>query len=395
MDCLSSHSHAAISSKCSLDISSRQVPALQTTNSALIVEDIDSIERTRQLAGEAFRHHKPNPGIRFPVGTGVAGYVAQTRQGLNIRDAYADPRFNPAVDKQTGFKTNSLLCLPIFGPIGEDGQPELVGVVMLVNKIGNPASPGTTNAEMLVGIAIKNAKQYQISKDAQMQAINIAKNNEELYKKTQHETDKGIMLIQLASTLYVEDNTKKLIQKIVGMAKQLIGADKASFFIVDHEKQQMHSSVFDNETECSFVVPLNKGIAGHVATSGNMINLQDVYADDRFNPEVDVKTHYHTHSMLSVPVVGPTGKVVAVVSMINKLVPGSTEPTVFTKSDEDMVSSFAVFCGLALHKTMLLEEIEKQRLRLALTMEMMSFHSMVHEDESLALRQAIPNKLFQ
>ncbi|KAJ1344764.1 hypothetical protein BSLG_000282 [Batrachochytrium salamandrivorans] len=468
MDCLSSHSHAAISSKCSLDISSRQAPALQTTNSALIVEDIDSIERTRQLASEAFRHHKPNPGIRFPVGTGVAGYVAQTRQGLNIRDAYADPRFNPAVDKQTGFKTNSLLCLPIFGPIGEDGQPELVGVVMLVNKIGNPASPGTTNAEsafkpllqtaaysppispgsisipvpeisiadestrmsstdphysnsnyshdapdlegkahavftdndthlmknllVLVGIAIKNAKQYQISKDAQMQAINIAKNNEELYKKTQHETDKGIMLIQLASTLYVEDNTKKLIQKIVGMAKQLIGADKASFFIVDHEKQQMHSSVFDNETECSFVVPLNKGIAGHVATSGNMINLQDVYADDRFNPEVDVKTHYHTHSMLSVPVVGPTGKVVAVVSMINKLVPGSTEPTVFTKSDEDMVSSFAVFCGLALHKTMLLEEIEKQRLRLALTMEMMSFHSMVHEDESLALRQAIPNK---
>ena len=45
---------------------------------------------------------------------GVAGHVASTGEVLNILDAYADPRFNRAVDLQTGYKTNTILCMPIF-----------------------------------------------------------------------------------------------------------------------------------------------------------------------------------------------------------------------------------------------------------------------------------------
>jgi hypothetical protein len=37
---------------------------------------------------------------RFPVGTGIAGYVAETGETLNVRDAYTDPRFNRAIDEQ-------------------------------------------------------------------------------------------------------------------------------------------------------------------------------------------------------------------------------------------------------------------------------------------------------
>ena len=51
--------------------------------------------------------------IRFPVGAGIAGAVAQSGQSIRIDDAYADPRFNREVDKQTGFRTRSILCLPI------------------------------------------------------------------------------------------------------------------------------------------------------------------------------------------------------------------------------------------------------------------------------------------
>ncbi len=51
--------------------------------------------------------------IRIPIGSGIAGAVAQTGQTINIPDAYADPRFNPDVDRQTGFRTRSILCLPI------------------------------------------------------------------------------------------------------------------------------------------------------------------------------------------------------------------------------------------------------------------------------------------
>ena len=50
---------------------------------------------------------------RFAVGTGIAGYVAETGQTLNVSDAYTDDRFNKAIDEQTGYITRSILCMPI------------------------------------------------------------------------------------------------------------------------------------------------------------------------------------------------------------------------------------------------------------------------------------------
>jgi sigma-B regulation protein RsbU (phosphoserine phosphatase) len=67
--------------------------------------------------------------IRFPAKSGVAGDVARTRRVANIPDAYADPRFNPQFDKLTGYRTRSILCLPIIGNHGE-----LIGVLQVLNK---------------------------------------------------------------------------------------------------------------------------------------------------------------------------------------------------------------------------------------------------------------------
>ena len=67
--------------------------------------------------------------IRFPVGQGIAGQVARTRAVENIPDAYADPRFNPAFDRRTGYRTRSILSMPLIG-----GNDELVGVIQVLNK---------------------------------------------------------------------------------------------------------------------------------------------------------------------------------------------------------------------------------------------------------------------
>merc|ERR550534_2532221 len=47
--------------------------------------------------------------VRFPIGKGIAGFVADTAQTLNVNRAYEDERFNPAIDEQTGYKTKSIL----------------------------------------------------------------------------------------------------------------------------------------------------------------------------------------------------------------------------------------------------------------------------------------------
>ena len=67
--------------------------------------------------------------IRIPIGSGIAGAVAQTGQVINIPDAYADPRFNPDVDKQTGYRTRSILSLPI-----KNQQGVVFAVAQLLNR---------------------------------------------------------------------------------------------------------------------------------------------------------------------------------------------------------------------------------------------------------------------
>src|SRR5207302_1900965 len=67
--------------------------------------------------------------IRFPMGRGIAGAVAETNTSVNIPDAYKDPRFNQNVDKQTGYRTRSILCVPMRSVTGE-----VVGVLQALNK---------------------------------------------------------------------------------------------------------------------------------------------------------------------------------------------------------------------------------------------------------------------
>ena len=67
--------------------------------------------------------------IRFPVGTGIAGAVGKTGEIINIADAYQDPRFNPEFDKKTGFRTESILCVPLKNIVGEP-----IGAIQVLNK---------------------------------------------------------------------------------------------------------------------------------------------------------------------------------------------------------------------------------------------------------------------
>jgi serine phosphatase RsbU (regulator of sigma subunit)/anti-sigma regulatory factor (Ser/Thr protein kinase) len=69
--------------------------------------------------------------IRLPLGVGIAGNVAKIRTPINISDAYADARFDPNFDKETGYRTHSILCLPLTG-----NGDRLIGVIQVLNKKG-------------------------------------------------------------------------------------------------------------------------------------------------------------------------------------------------------------------------------------------------------------------
>ncbi len=106
--------------------------------------------------------------IRFPANTGIAGEAAQTRKTIHVPDAYSDPRFNPAVDRATGFKTHNMLTLSM---VGYDGR--LVGVLQLLNKRRDCFSTDDERlAEMLsalAGVAIQ--RQFLMQEYAEKQKL--------------------------------------------------------------------------------------------------------------------------------------------------------------------------------------------------------------------------------
>jgi phosphoserine phosphatase len=69
--------------------------------------------------------------VRFPADQGIAGECVQTRAIINVPDCYADDRFNPAIDRATGYRTRCMLTLPLIGY-----EDSLVGVLQLLNKDG-------------------------------------------------------------------------------------------------------------------------------------------------------------------------------------------------------------------------------------------------------------------
>ncbi len=81
--------------------------------------------------------------LRLPDDTGIVGSVLRTGEPANVTDAYADKRFNPEVDRQTGFRTRTLLTVPM-----RDAEGNVVGALQAINRRGGPFTSEDT--ELLV-----------------------------------------------------------------------------------------------------------------------------------------------------------------------------------------------------------------------------------------------------
>lgn len=68
-------------------------------------------------------------GFALPIGVGIVGSVAQTRQPICLKDAYQDTRFSKQMDELTGYRTSSMLCIPVF-----DSNHEVIAALQMINK---------------------------------------------------------------------------------------------------------------------------------------------------------------------------------------------------------------------------------------------------------------------
>jgi sigma-B regulation protein RsbU (phosphoserine phosphatase) len=108
------------------------------------------------LVGMGLDQHE----IRLPINRGIAGWVAEHGETVNLAEAYADPRFESEVDLRLGFRTRSILCLPIRNKDGET-----IGVLQLLNKHSGPFTQADENVLRAisdhVALALENAQLHR------------------------------------------------------------------------------------------------------------------------------------------------------------------------------------------------------------------------------------------
>jgi len=274
-----------------------------------------------------------NREIRFANTAGIAGHAFQSGAGLIVQDAYADPRFNRAIDEQTGYVTKSILCVPIRTMKGE-----VIGVAQALNKLKGRF--GRADLQLLEEMTTQGAI-----------ALQTAQYIERMTAIRKQELE----FLDMVSEMTADIKIGSLLQKVMGEATQMLDAERSTLFLNDEKKHELWSEVGQGLEATQIRLPNHLGIAGAVFTSGTAINIPYAYADLRFNPAFDRKTGYFTRSILCVPVVNQHGKVIGVTQVLNK----KSGP--FTAEDEQRLKAFTAQVSIALENAKLFADVQAMK----------------------------------
>ena len=154
----------------------------------------------------------------------------------------------------------------------------------------------------------------------------------------------------------------EIISTFARMGRALTSADRCTIWIVDEETQQIWTKVSQGMESIS--IPINSGIVGNAVVNNTREIIDDVYMDDRFNPDIDKKTGYKTKSMMVIPMCDYSDKVIGAFQVINHL----GEKDVFDKRDIERLSLATTYVAETLISAKLTQEIEETQKEVVLTM---------------------------
>ncbi|XP_070212338.1 cGMP-specific 3',5'-cyclic phosphodiesterase-like isoform X3 [Littorina saxatilis] len=363
--------------------------------------------------------HTERNEIKVPFGKGIVGLVAQSGKPINIKDAYEDPRFNQEIDRQTGYRTHSILSMPIVNYEGE-----VIGVAQIINKISGNHEFTQQDEDLFrkylifCGIGLTNAQLFEMS-------VNEFKRNQ--------------LLLHLARGIFQEQtNLEKLVQKIMLDAQDLLKCEKCCVYLLEdtcerdvwtaillsaHEEKCEDAATYNqSETEPRRISPAPVNIkpkapeevvfskcfdlgardgtvtvpsasvlassntafiAKFVVTTGEPVKVADLEADERFGTGPFVDTNGNPiKSVLCMPIHNSEKHIIGVTQLINKV---SGEP--FNDNDVNIIEAFSIFTGLGIHNCQMYENACQLMAKQSVALEVLSFHATAHTEEANALYQ--------
>ncbi|MEO1760680.1 MAG: GAF domain-containing protein [Cyanobacteria bacterium J06629_18] len=154
-----------------------------------------------------------------------------------------------------------------------------------------------------------------------------------------------IRAIELINNEALETMLEKVLEAITLKIGQILQAEHTTIFLVDHDKGQLWSKVPQNNINKVLEIrtPINVGIPGHVASTGQYLNIAETTSHPLFSPELEKQLGYKIENILCMPVVSSKNQIVAVVQLANK-----AGEIPFDNEDETCFREFAASIGIIL-----------------------------------------------
>lgn len=268
--------------------------------------------------------------IRLSVGEGLSGWVAQNGRGVNIKDAYLDPRFDRGWDRRTGYRTRSIMCVPMKNHHGR-----ILGVIQALNKQDGYF---TVEDESLLGalaaqaaVCVENSKLF----------LSVVGKNMELLE-TKNRLERKVreldVLVEIAGVAATAGKLDDLLQGVLTRALGAIDAEAGSILLSDEQTGDLaFRCAIGGAPEAveGVVIKAGEGICGWVAVNGEAQIVNDVRADRRHSRQLEDDIGYHPRSVMCVPLRWEDG--IGALELLNK----SQGAADFTEDDLKLASVIA------------------------------------------------------
>jgi signal transduction histidine kinase/putative methionine-R-sulfoxide reductase with GAF domain len=231
---------------------------LRCERASLFMLDDDGELVSMVLVGDA-------PPIRLRPGQGLAGTVVQSGQSIRLDDAWSDPRFHRATDEATGYRTRSLLAVPLV-----DGG-RIRGVVEALNKVDGVF--GDDDEALLLGIGGEIAL-----------AVERARHVEELQRQ-RAALDRRVqeldLLVDIDRAIAGADSEEELLDVVCQRVCDVVRCDGASVSFLDKKTSMLTRRAavgegYDQVTGAS--VAIDAGLCGLALRGHRPVRVDDAGA---------------------------------------------------------------------------------------------------------------------
>ena len=177
---------------------------------------------------------------------------------------------------------------------------------------------------------------------------------ESLEQALQREQKKIALVQEVSRALTETGDLDQLLILIMAKVCELMEADRSTLYLLSEDGRQLWSKVSQGAERVEIRLEVGEGIAGWVAETREIVNIPDAYADQRFQPRVDVNSGYRTRSILTVPMLGALGGLVGVLQVLNK------QDGPFLRADEELLLALAAQAAIAIENARLYHSLVSQ-----------------------------------